>query len=155
MAPPKGKGAGAAKRRAPPGSAAGGGEKRARGGGGGGRGFGRDEELDAEQSDEGSDAGRGADEESEPESDQETADEVRLRLAKQYLSTVADETKKKEDEKQDDIDFNRDAIAHRLHADVQVRPPGLPVVLAERSRSFSSKQFAQSFSCEAFPSRST
>ena len=115
----RGRGQGAAKRHAPPAKAgANAGEKRARGGGG--HSFGRDEELGGDLSDDGSvESGLGKEEPSEPESDLETADETRLRLAKQYLATVAEETKKKEDDDEDDQNFNRDAIAHRLTQDVQ------------------------------------
>eukprot|EP00960_Hanusia_phi_P052611 761550-Hanusia_phi.AAC.11 len=54
---------------------------------------------------------------SEDEFAGETADETRLRLAKQYLATVTNEVKKIEED--DDADtFNQDAIAHRLQQDI-------------------------------------
>ena len=82
----------------------------------------RDEELSGEEGNsDDDDVDRAEAElsgsEDEEELADETVDETRLRLAKKYLDTVKKETDAAEEE-EDNFNFNQDAIAHRLQADV-------------------------------------
>ncbi|OWF42493.1 U3 small nucleolar RNA-interacting protein 2-like isoform X2 [Mizuhopecten yessoensis] len=75
-----------------------------------------DEEIESD-SDIGSDAEyKKRKDEYESSEDEETVEEKKLRLAKQYLAQIeAEEAEKREDEEED---FNRDIISHRLKQDI-------------------------------------
>ena len=85
----------------------------------------RDDELSGDESGSSDGEGGGAqplsgsEDEAEDAYAGETVDETRLRLAKQYLATVAQEAQVAEEDADDDaFTFNQDAIAHRLQQDV-------------------------------------
>lgn len=76
------------------------------------------DDMDLEGSDHGA---NGSEEEEEGDNARESAAEKRLRLAKQYLSKLADEMETGDGEDEGDIDaaeIDRDLIAERLRIDV-------------------------------------